>query len=266
MHILHDSYKKYCSKYKDGMKFLSQKMHKITIETKSFDLVMEAQFNNTYRLYFNLEGLLTESFHNGWDCIYKINYFYNHKSVLISVTCSKLHNYELCSTSEFTYDSKGRIKIETVRHFSFNSNLIWTEQHIHTYNENKEIINILGLYNKDDEFMIYKTYDINHNLIESLTYRNIDEIISWKKNKYNSNGELIRSIILDDKEKLIDVLKYYRFKDGLKSVHLRKSKISNFVSEYHYTIDEKGNWTNKIHIYNGEPRFVTNRTTEYRNN
>ncbi len=260
--LLLDTINDYRSKYKDGMKLLSQKKHKITIEKTSFDLVLEDYFHESYDLHFDSRGLLNESLHYENYATYKINYYYNGQDLLLLAICSNPKNYKLKSISEFSYDNKGRIEIETIRYFSSFSDYISTEQYIHTYTDNKEVIVKLGI-NEDEEFIFYNTYDLKQRLIESIVIRDDEEVMYWYKNEYNNSGELIKTIDFDDAGNQIDMNEYYEFRDGLRLVHLRKSKESSSVNEFHYITDEKGNWTNRVNIFDGEPEYVYKRKIEY---
>jgi hypothetical protein len=251
------------SKYKDGIKLLSQRSHRLTIDKKSLDLVMETQFHDNFELYFNSKGLLKESLHSRRSCNYKINYYYNRHSILYLAVCSITPSNELHSISDFIYDSKGRIEIETVRKYCPRSNLFTLEQHLHSYWNNKEIINIVGHNDDDNEYTVYNTYDLSNRLVETLAICDDEEIIYWYKNEYDRNGEQIKTVYLDNDGNESNSTDYFKFKDGLNSIYFQKSMDSNSMDEFHYITDEKNNWTNRVNIRNGDLKYVCNRKIDY---
>ena len=100
-------------------------------------------------------------------------------------------------------------------------------------------------------------------MIESIAIRDAEDIIAWERHEYDDSSDLIKSIDLDQYGEISDITEYYYFRDGLKSVYIRRSNDSNSMQEFYYTIDDKGNWINKINIKNGEPKYVYTRDIKY---
>ncbi|MBK6701484.1 MAG: hypothetical protein IPG55_16685 [Saprospiraceae bacterium] len=118
-------------------------------------------------------------------------------------------------------------------------------------------------HNDDDEYIFYNTYDLNQRLIETLAIRDAEDIIAWERNEYDNSNDLIKSIELDQYGEISNITEYYYFRDGPKSVYIRKSNDSNSMQEFHYTLDDKGNWINKVNINNGQPKYVYTREIKY---
>ncbi|MBK6701485.1 MAG: hypothetical protein IPG55_16690 [Saprospiraceae bacterium] len=107
-----DTFNEYCSKYKKGIRKISQECHLLTIEKHSLDLVMEKKDFDTFELYFESNGRLTGSIHREKYNTYKVNYSYNRKGYLISAICSLTNNCELHSISEFSYDDEDELNMK----------------------------------------------------------------------------------------------------------------------------------------------------------
>jgi hypothetical protein len=134
-----DEFEKYNSQYEKGIKKISFRSTRPKLLKEPIDLTMEQSHGN-YDLFFNRKGFLLHSVHTEKNKNYKVIYAYNRKGILIAAMSLLSEKNELISTSEFVYDDKGRIETETVRSFYYSLGYDVTEEHIHSYTDNKEEI------------------------------------------------------------------------------------------------------------------------------
>ena len=255
-------FEKYLSEYQKGMKKISFRSTRPKIIKENFHLKIEQSHGN-YDLSFNRKGLLLHSVHTEKNQSFKIIYSYNRKGVLIVAMKLLSEKNELLSLSEFVYDDKGRIETETVRSFYYSLGYDVTEEHIHTYTDNKEEIFMTSDDEDEDEHTFYLTYDSKQRVMEEKAIRNKDELVWWNKNEYDKDGNLIREISLGKNGAQDGIYEFLPFKNGLTSGYNYKSKDKNYLREYSYTLNEKGHWINQVMLNDGEPIYFYDRTIEY---
>lgn len=261
--MLLDEFKKYTFQYEIGAKKISVRSAYPKVERKTLDLKLEKSFGN-YDLFFNRKGVLLHSVHTEKNKNYKVIYGYNTKGILISIMSLISEKNELISLTEFQYDHKGRIKKEKVRSFHNNFNEVVTTEHIHTYKAKTEEVFMTGDYEDEDEHTLYLTYDKKQRLIEEKAIRNENELVYWNKIEYDSEGNLIREISLDQHGHPHVVYEFLPIKNGLRSGYSCKSSNDTvYERTYLYTLNEKEHWIHQVMVNDGEPIYFFDRIIEY---
>lgn len=257
-----EEFEKYNSQYEKGIKKISFRSSYPKILKEPFDLKLEKSYGN-YDLFFNSKGLLLHSVHTEKRHNFKVIYGYNRKGILIAAMKLLSEKNELISLSEFEYDEKGRIETQTVRSFYHNLGCDYTNQQIHTYTDNMEEIFMTSDDEEEEEGTFYYTYDNKKRVIEEKAIRGEDELIYWNKNEYDKDDNLIKEISLGENGEPDGVYEFLPFKNGMITGYHYKSKDTNYLREYSFTLNEKGHWINQVMMNDGEPRYFYDRTIEY---
>lgn len=257
-----DEFEKYNSQYEKGIKKISVRSSYPKIVKEPIDLKLEKSHGN-YDLFFNRKGLLLHSVHTEKTKKFKVIYGYNCKGILIATKSLLSEKNELISLSDFEYDEKGRIATETVRSFYYSLEYDVTEERIHAYTDNKEEILMTSDDEKENEHTLYLTYDSKQRVVEEKAIRNKDEFVYWNKNEYDKDDNLIKEISLNEHGQPEGVYEFLPFKYGLTSGYNYKSKDTNYLREYLYTMNEKGHWINQVMMNDGEPRYFHDRIIVY---
>jgi hypothetical protein len=160
-----DEFEKYNSQFAKGIKKISVRSSYPKIVKEPIDLKLEKSYGN-YDLLFNPKGLLLHSVHMEKSQNFKIIYGCNKKGGLIAAMKLLSEMNELLSLSEFVYEDKGRIETETVYSIYFSLGYDVTEEHIHTYTDNKEEIFMTGDDEEEDEHTLYLAYDSKQRVTE----------------------------------------------------------------------------------------------------
>jgi hypothetical protein len=258
--FLHD-FENYTSQYEQGMKKVFYRSGRPKLNHQKNDLKLEKSHGNYY-LVFNREGLLLHSFHSESNKNYKVIYGYNPKGIITTVMKLLSEVNELISISLFEYDENGRISKETVRSFYYMPDYEVTEEWIYTYHENKDLI-LIKNNEEDDLSRIFIYYDDKKRVIEEKIIRNDDEVLCWFKNEYDEENNLIKEISLGEDGEPDGVYEYFPESNRISKGYEYKSKNTNYLREYSYTFDDKGNWINQVVIDNGVPEYFYERSIEY---
>lgn len=260
--MLLDEFEKYNSQYEKGAMKISLRSAYPKLERKTLDLTLEKSFGN-YNLFFNRKGILLHSVHIEKNKNYKAIYGYNLKGILVSIMTLLCEKNELLSLSEFEYNEKGRIETETVRSFYYSLGFDTTTVQIHTYTDNKEEIFMTSDNEEEDKHTLYLTYDSKQRVIEEKAIRNEDELVWWNKTEYNSKGEMVKEISLNEEGEPDGVYEFLNTENGMSKGYKFTSKDSNYLREYAYTFNNKGHWIHQVMMNDGEPRYFYDRIIEY---
>lgn len=257
-----DQYNIYLRNYEKGIKKVSFRSSVLSIEKNTLSLDLKKSHGN-YDLYFNYRGKLIKTDHFENSKKYKINYGYDHRGKLILFV--KFHSYtnELLEMGEFVNDSKGRVKSEKYWIYYHHAKSTVTRKVIRVYNDRSEQVFSTGS-EKDNEYMLFLSYDFSNRLIEEKMLGNEKETIFWNRLEYDENRNLIREVPLDDNgnsrgyayeqfPKINGLVTGYFFNDGNKSC----------VIKYEYTYNEKGHWISQTFLHDGEPKYIYERELEY---
>jgi len=258
-----DEFEKYNSQYKKGIKKITFRSSYPKILKEPIDLTLEKSHGN-YDLFFNRKGLLLHSVHTEKNYNYKVIYGYNNKGILIAAMRLLSEKNILLSLSEFIYDKKERIKTETCHYQYFTSGYDETEQYIHTYTNNKEEIYMTTDNKEEDEHTLYLTYDSKkHRVIEEKAIRNEDELVWWHKNEYDKEDNLVKEFSLNKNGNTDGVYEFFPPINGMDAGYNFADKDSQYRRDYSYTFNDKGHWTNRVVMNDGEPRYFHERIIEY---
>jgi hypothetical protein len=254
-------FENYNSHYEKGIKKISVRSSYPKIVKETYDLKLEKSHGN-YDLFFNKKGLLLHSVHNETSKNFKIIYGYNRKGILISAMSLLSESNKLISLSEFEYDEKGRIKTETERSF-YGTEWGLTTKYIHSYSAFAEEMLITNDDEEEEDGTFYYTYDDKNRVIEEKAIRGEDDLIDWNKNEYDKDGNLLKTISLDEYGQPDGVYEFLPLKNGLSSGYFYKSNDRNYIREYSFTFNEKGHWINRVMMNDGEAKYYNDRTIEY---
>ena len=88
-------------------------------------------------------------------------------------------------------------------------------------------------------------------------------MIYWDKKEFDTQGNLIKIISLNEKGEPDGVTKYYPSKNNLYEANKYNLYDLNYHHEYFYTLNENGHWINRVRVDDGVPRFICDRVIEY---
>ncbi len=257
-----DEFLKYSSQYRKGIKSISFRSSVPKIEKNSYALQLR-EFHGNYELYFNSKGVLINSVHhdNPYKCTMVYGYGYGKKLI----ATSKLHteNQNLLELTQYFYDKSNRIRKEV--NWNFYNSFRWNDydKALHTYTEDTRIMVLPKSKSSDEEATFITRYDQHRRIIEEKSFREPTDLISWTRSEYNSVGELVREISLNDNGEEDGVYEYLPFKDGLSTGYRFKSDNESYLKEYRYTCDENRNWVSQVVLLNGEPQYIYEREIIY---
>jgi|APTNR8051073442_1049403.scaffolds.fasta_scaffold00018_199 hypothetical protein len=257
-----DEFVKYSSQYRNGIKSISFRSGVPKIEKISYALELK-EFHGNYELFFNSKGVLTHSVHHDkpYKCTMVFGYGYGKRLI----ATSKLHTEDqsLLELTQYYYDKSNRIRKEV--NWNFYGSFRWNDNDkaIHTYKEDSKIIVLPKSRSSDVEATFITRYDEHGKITEEKSFSEPSDLISWSRNEYNSAGELMREISLDENGMEDGVYEYLPFKDGLATGYRYKSIKESYLKEYRYTYDEKGNWNSQVVLLDGEPQYIHERAIIY---
>lgn len=256
-----EEFKKYNSQYSKGIKKISYRSNCFKIVKEPIDFKLQ-KTNGNYDLYFNKKGVLIESVHLEEHEKFKAIYCYRENCKLACIIKLGTENNNLISTYEFVYNNKGKIEIQKPIVLG-GINFYNSTKYIHSYKHNFEE----QLFTNDDEdgedCTFYFSYDNKNRIIEEKGIRYKDELISWNKNDYDDNDNLVKQTSLDEEGNPDGIYEYHTPKNGLITGYNFNSEDSNYVREYGFTFNDKGDWINQTVLHNGEPRYSYDRSIEY---
>lgn len=202
---------------------------------------------NTHKFYFNEEGQIVRRELNYWGNTYiYLNYLYNEDGKLVSFDTYKAESPDkLISTMVYTYNEEGFLE-------SFGTS--FSRSVYYEYDRKGNCI-----LETRDHIKIKKIYNNNNQLVEELHFRDWEETRHvWgtdENGEYFENDEMLPSYQ--------GARISYRYNDSgdvsfIKNTYQDKST----MSELTYGYDEKGNWTEKTIVSNGDKTQET-RLIEY---
>lgn len=256
-----DEYKKYAAEYIDGARKISIRNSKPVIEQSTFYFNLEQSFGN-YDLYFSPEGRLLYSV-NFEKTEFKTTYGYNDGGLLVAAMMVKLSNGELMELSTFAYDSDGRVITESINVNDFDLDFENSEERIHSYKGNQEKILSSCSLEPEEGYTEIITYDKESGLIKDKTIRRDTLLILRIAYQYREDGSVVREIFSKEDEPPSEAIKYCPGEHGLIAESKHRSKESSSVIKYIYTFDEKGQWTNRMTLEEGEPKYSCDRVIVY---
>lgn len=257
-----DEFVKLSSQYRKGIKSISFRSIHPKVEKNTYALELKESHGN-YELFFNSKGRLTHSLHHDKPFKCTMVFGYGPGSKLIAT--SKLHTEDqsLLELTQYYYDRAGRIKKEInwnfYEHFRWNN----SDKAIHTYTEDTRIMVLPKSKSSGEDATFISRYDKQGRIIEEKAFGEPTDIIWWYRNEYNSAGELVREISLNENGEEDGVYEYLPFKDGLTTGYRYKTNEERYLKEYKYTNDEKGNWISQVVLVNGEPQYIYEREIIY---
>lgn len=256
-----DEFLKYSSQYRKGIKSISLRSTRPKIEKNTYALELIESHGN-YELFFNSKGTLTHSVHH--DKPYKCTMVFGYSGSKLIAT-SKLHTKDqnLLELTQYYYDQSCRIKKEV--NWNFYGYFRWNDNDkaLHTYTEDSRIIVLPKSKSSDDEATFITRYDKQGRIIEEKSFIEPNDLMSWSRNEYNSAGELVRKISLDENGIEDGVYEYLPYKDGLSTGYRYKSHKESYLKEYRYTYNEKGHWISQVMMTDGEPTYFYDRAIQY---
>lgn len=256
-------YERYVSQYAKGAKKIAHRSSYPKIEQAGkLDIKLEKSHGN-YDLYFNNKGVLLWSFHYEKSVAFKNIYAYDRKGKIIRIMKLSIDANELIGIGKFYYDKQGRIKKEIMFDFLYALNCIDRRDYIHTYKGNTLVTDMLAT-DAEAEGRSITIYDDNNRAIENKLIRSGDELVSWEKNEYGQDGNLIKRISLDENGKEDGVYEYFKNQNGNDCFrYTSKNGKEKFEKEYSYTYDERGAWIYQAVIGDGIPQWFYERKIEY---
>ena len=227
---------------------------------------LQLQYEKTkgnFDLYFNIEGLLIQSEHLANFKEGKTIYSYNAKKKLVRAELLHKVTNEIKFQSEFTYDTKGRIKTERCYTFLFKE-CSGLSQLNHTYSCNLEIIN--ESTNPDDDYgsVIIITHDETQKTIETRSIESYKKRVNWYKKVFDKKDQLLRKYVFDEFGQTTSIIEYKPNNEkGATPSYIRFSAHKDIIKDDIFQYDEKGNWISQLVTLNGEPYNYHERTIEY---
>lgn len=258
--MTHDEYIHYADQYVDGAQKISIRSTTPVIEKDTYSLNLEHSFGN-YDLYFNPEGELLYSVHFE-NTKFRIVYGYDNKGKLVSSMQVKLHTGELMELSTFDYDGDGRLIFERCRENDFDLGFENSEDRIHKYYDNTEEIVTLCQIEPDATHVEIVTYDEESGLVTDRTITSDDKLVIRVTHEYGDES-VIRRIYSCKSEEPYEVSEYIRGEHGFVSECRCDSEGTSYVTQYAFTFDEKGEWTSRVSLEDGEPKHSVDRKIEY---
>lgn len=166
----------------------------------------------------------------------KNEYAYDSKGNLVCIKSYMWGNLDLIIS--YTFNDSGKKTESKTTYVKLNNA---TETTLFTYNKKGSLIEEKKTNSKGEtEIFTSNTYDSLDRLIETKTLLKDSTIGNWNKFEYNVYNHIIKQI------------SYYE-EEPIERIH---------TLEYDY--DKKGNWTQIITFYNGEPYEIETRTINYK--
>jgi len=248
--MLLSDFQKYQDQYEPGAKKIISRVSrpKLTKEENPI-LKMEMSYDN-YDLLFSKKGVLISSIHFDRRGISKTSYSYNRSEKLVCATKTNMLNFQLIELNEFEYDQLGRIIQQTCKMLYETGIEPWIYVQKHEYGINTETIYMTSNIIDEEDHLIFDTYDENENLIESKVMRNEEELVYWLKWEYDSNGEIVKEISLEENSEII--------------INEANSENENIeVKEYARELSQSKSVINEVKLRNEEPTFYYEKTIEF---
>jgi hypothetical protein len=257
-----DDFEKYSSQYEGGIKRISFRSMVPKIEKKSYTLEL-ARAHGNYELFFNDNGALTHSVHHDGPYKFTMVFGYRYGNKLIVASKLNTKDQQLLELTQYYYDKSERIQKEI--NWNFYEGFRWNnnDRALHTYTEDSHItFHPKSKIFKNDATFITK-YDRLGKMIEEKAFREPDDIFWWDRYEYSSDGELLRQISLDENGIEDGVYDYFGCERGLTAGYRYKSDKLNYLREYQYTYNERGHWTTKVSLRDGQPQHFYEREIVY---
>ncbi len=258
--MTHDEYIHYADQYVDGAQKISIRSTKPVIEKETYSLNLEHSFGN-YDLYFNTEGVLLYSVHFE-NNKFRTVYGYDNKGQLVTSMQVKLDTGELMELSTFDYDGDGRLILERCHENDFDLNFEDSEDRIHKYYDNTEEIVTLCQIEPDAKHVEIVTYDEASGLVTDRTIKSDDKLVIRVAHEY-SDESVIRRIYSCKSVEPYEVSEYIRGEHRLITTCKHRSDESSCIFKYVFTFDEKGEWTSRVSLEDGEPKHNVERKIDY---
>jgi hypothetical protein len=241
-----------CSHYQEGIKTISFRTTSPKIEPENMQLQIENAYGN-YDLFFSEEGLLIQSERFDKYKNKKTIYGYNNKNCLLTAMVLYSRKPILVYLSEFSYDEKGRIEIESCRSANRTGLNAITEL-IHYYSDNTEKIVESKCSDEDFENSVTIIYDEQNRRIEERSINENIKMCYWRRNEYDDNNFLKRQFILDDCGNTTSMFEYKPTPEkGTYPAYKRISAYSDYIVEFLFTYNEQGHWINQVVLVNDIP-------------
>jgi hypothetical protein len=255
-----EDFQKLKNHYVKGAKKISLKSTSLNIESKSLDLEFKKSFGN-FHLLFSKAGALTLSLHSEYKLYYKVTYSYSKSGLLLAAMNTSLSEQILYSTSVFKYDNSGNLIFERFTPFDDASvSKYEIEERTLSYKDNYVEVNFKD--NKPEKCFLTYSLNPNKDIIEEKMLRN-DALVYWERNEYNIDRSINRIISLNEDGKQDGVDIYLPYLNGLETGFRHISQGKEFTKEYQYQFNEKGHWTNKTILLDGEPQYFYDREIVY---
>jgi hypothetical protein len=217
-----------------------------------------------YDLYFNKSGLLIECAQ--LDKNRRVVFKYNEFNLLEKIQIFRTGGKYIIETTTFYYDDNRRLIQEVISDIGYGDDDS-PPQINYDYNGATRTITLPpDLYSKD-----LGTFTCVHNhlnqIVEEKGIRNEDEIISWARFEYNSQGEKVREISLDIDGNPDGYCEFYYNEKGLETGFKSFNKegvYTGFYNDRLYQYNEKGDWINHVLTDEfGAPKIIYDRSIEY---
>lgn len=256
-----DQYIHYADQYVDGARKISIRNTKPIVEKDTYALNLEHSYGN-YDLYFNPEGELLYSVHFE-NITFRTVYGYDNKGQLVVIMQVRLDTGELMELATFMYDEDGRVLLEHIRENDFNMDFENSEDRFHKYENNREEILSSCLIEPDVRNIEVITYCEKTALVKDRTIRIDGKLVLRVTHEYRDDGSVVREIYNSESRPPYEVNEYLRGEHGLISVCKHRSEESSSVTKYVFTFDDRGEWTNRVSVVDGEPKHNVDRKIEY---
>lgn len=254
-----EEYQKFASQYSSGIRSIKfRSYYPKTLANPTPDLNLKSAHGN-YDLFFSKNGILTSSYHFDTPKPKIIYYAYNHNKRLVRLLSVFQKDIILDFITELTYNSSGKLIKEVVNELYYDEiKRIKNYQ----YEANNVIIEFFDEEDHDPCF-IHQNYDSTKHMIEEKMLAIDDAIHYWERYEYNSAGLKVKIIPLDEHGNP-ESLYEYNFDDKGNEIGYKFTSVDlNYSKENIYQFDDKGNWTNKIILRDGEPQHIYEREIEY---
>ncbi|NDJ00115.1 RHS repeat protein [Flavobacterium sp. LaA7.5] len=162
----------------------------------------------------------------------------------------------------YKYNNKNQKVAES--RYDKDSNIIYTTEY--EYNNDKLIVKKVTNGNGEIEYMEKMSYNPKGELEIKTTIDNFDNTQTIERFMYDDKGNKTALSVEKNNELYMKVSYTYNEK-GLLEKLIMTDSTENAVDTrtYTYTYDDKGNWTEKIIIINGENKFIEKREITYYN-
>lgn len=216
---------------------------------------------NSYTIY-NKKGYVTDiyKYDSENEIKYKWHFYYDKKQTKqLAAKRYEARDFQQDSTY-YIYDKNGRAKEyvhcnengEIKRRIIFKYDKKGNRVEERALNGNNLLEKITKCKYKKNKLVEGKNYDSNYKLLILTTY------------SYNKDGNMQVMTMVDGENKPISRGTYSYNKDGfVKTELLERPGYTDLLLDYVYTIDDKGNWVQRIMFSENEAFQITKREIEY---